>query len=370
MSKAFVIFDRDGTLIEHVHHLVDPKLVKMKSDLISSLTTLRDAGFQFGLITNQSVISRGLCSQKEVEAINEVILKELSVEGIYFEFSYICPHHPRDGCICRKPKTGLGDKAIIEHQMNPRTSYVIGDQESDMIFGKALGCSVIQVKGTAENSVYADYHATSLDGAANWILEDRRNMSAFQTIESRFAELTALLPKFQVHAGKAIEDAAVLIANAFRKGNKILICGNGGSAADSQHLAAEFVNSFSKDISRKALPAIALSTDSSVITSIANDYTFDNIFSRQIEAYASKGDVLLVLTTSGSSINCLNAIETSRVLGLGSIALTREYSAISGHVDICIEVPSKNTQHIQECHTLAYHLIAELVENMLFENLS
>jgi D-sedoheptulose 7-phosphate isomerase len=195
-------------------------------------------------------------------------------------------------------------------------------------------------------------------------------MGTFQTIESRFAELITLLPKFQVHAGKSIYDAAVLIAYAYRKGNKILICGNGGSAADSQHLAAEFVNSFSKNINRRALPAIALSTDSSVITSIANDYTFDNVFSRQIEAYASNGDVLLVLTTSGSSINCLNAIKTSKVLGLSSIALTREHSGISGHVDICIEVPSKDTQHIQECHVLAYHLIAELVENLLFDNLS
>lgn len=195
-------------------------------------------------------------------------------------------------------------------------------------------------------------------------------MSTVKTIESRFSELTSLLPKFQAHAGKAIEDAAGLIANAFREGNKILICGNGGSAADSQHLAAEFVNSFSKDIARKALPAIALSTDSSVITSIANDYTFDNVFSRQIEAYASNGDVLLVLTTSGSSINCSNAIDTARVLGLASIALTREHSVISDRVDISIEVPSNNTQHIQECHTLAYHLIAELVENLLFENLS
>jgi histidinol-phosphate phosphatase family protein len=173
LSKSFVIFDRDGTLIEHVHHLVNPKLVIMKSDIISSLSTLREAGFKFGLITNQSVISRGLISQKEVEAINELILKELAIEGIYFEFAYICPHLPRDGCFCRKPKTGLGDKAIVEHQMNPRASYVIGDQESDMIFGKALGCSVIQVKGSAENSVYADFHADSLAGAANWILEDR-----------------------------------------------------------------------------------------------------------------------------------------------------------------------------------------------------
>lgn len=187
-----------------------------------------------------------------------------------------------------------------------------------------------------------------------------------RTIEMRFDELVTLLPKFKLHAEKAIEEAALLISNAFKKGNKILICGNGGSAADSQHFAAEFVNAFSKEIKRKALPAIALSTDTSIITAIANDFTFDNVFSRQVEAYAAPGDVLVVFTTSGSSINCINAVASAKVLGVTSIAFTQESAEISNLVDLCIEVPSVNTQHIQECHMLAYHVITELVENNLF----
>lgn len=187
-----------------------------------------------------------------------------------------------------------------------------------------------------------------------------------RTIEMRFDELVTLLPKFKLHAEKAIEEAALLISNAFKKGNKILICGNGGSAADSQHFAAEFVNAFSKEIKRKALPAIALSTDTSIITAIANDFTFDNVFSRQVEAYAIPGDVLVVFTTSGSSINCINAVASAKVLGVTSIAFTQESAEISNLVDLCIEVPSVNTQHIQECHMLAYHVITELVENNLF----
>ena len=187
-----------------------------------------------------------------------------------------------------------------------------------------------------------------------------------RTIEMRFDELVTLLPKFKLQSEKAIEEAALLISNAFKKGNKILICGNGGSAADSQHFAAEFVNAFSKEIKRKALPAIALSTDTSIITAIANDFTFDNVFSRQVEAYATAGDVLVVFTTSGSSINCINAVASAKVLGVTSIAFTQESAEISNLVDLCIEVPSVNTQHIQECHMLAYHVITELVENNLF----
>jgi D-sedoheptulose 7-phosphate isomerase len=189
------------------------------------------------------------------------------------------------------------------------------------------------------------------------------------TIEVRFEQLVTLLPKFQSHAEKAIEEAAILIADAFAKGNKILICGNGGSAADSQHFAAEFVNAFSRKISRKALPAIALSTDTSVLTSIANDFTFDDVFSRQVEAYAIPGDVLVVLTTSGSSMNCIKAVASAKVLGVTSIAFSQEGAEISKLVDLCIEVPSDDTQHIQECHILAYHVITELVEDNLFGDL-
>jgi D-sedoheptulose 7-phosphate isomerase len=158
-----------------------------------------------------------------------------------------------------------------------------------------------------------------------------------------------------------------MIVSAFKNGNKILICGNGGSAADSQHFAAEFVNAFSRSIVRKGLPALALTTDSSVMTSIGNDFAFENIFSRQVQAYSKPGDILIVLTTSGFSVNCINAILEAKQTGVLCIAFTRTEAKVSELVDLAIEVPSKNTQHIQECHILAYHVITELVEKELFE---
>lgn len=185
-------------------------------------------------------------------------------------------------------------------------------------------------------------------------------------LEERFLELTDLIPEFKRHAEKSITSAADVIAIAFGNNKKVLICGNGGSAADSQHFAAEFVNAFSRDLERRALPAIALSTDTSILTSIANDFQFDNVFSRQVEAYGQSGDVLIALTTSGSSRNCLNAINVAQSLGLTTIALTKESGKISSLAQISIEVPSQNTQHIQECHMLAYHVITELVEDNLF----
>jgi len=185
-------------------------------------------------------------------------------------------------------------------------------------------------------------------------------------LEDRFIELANLIPEFRIHAEESITVAAEVIAVAFANSKKVLICGNGGSAADSQHFAAEFVNAFSRDLDRRALPAIALSTDTSILTSIANDFQFDNVFSRQVEAYGQSGDVLIALTTSGSSRNCLNAIKTGNSQGLKTITFTKEGSQISRIAQISIEVPSENTQHIQECHMLAYHVITELVEDDLF----
>ena len=185
-------------------------------------------------------------------------------------------------------------------------------------------------------------------------------------IALRFDELLELIPKFKNKSKEPIVATAMSIAKAFESGRKILICGNGGSAADSQHFAAEFVNIFSKEINRRALPAMALSTDTSIITAIANDSSYDQVFARQVEAYAEPGDVVIAFTTSGSSQNCINAVVSARARGAKTIAFTCVNADISKLVEISVEVPSTDTQHIQECHLIAYHIIAELVESQLF----
>jgi len=191
-------------------------------------------------------------------------------------------------------------------------------------------------------------------------------VGSMQISSTRILELIEILSIFSKDCADSIESAAALISKTFLAGGKVLICGNGGSAADSQHFAAEFVNAFSRDLDRKALPAMALSTDTSILTSIANDFQFESVFSRQVEAYGQPGDILITLTTSGSSKNCLAAINMAKSLGLTTIAFTRSGGQVSSLAEISIEVPSENTQHIQECHMLAYHVITELVEDTLF----
>ena len=170
MKKAFVLFDRDGTLIEHVHHLTDPDMVKFKPDLQMSLQILEKAGYRFGIITNQSVVGRGLATLPEIQKVNTRIIEYLKPLGIVFDFVYFCPHLPSTGCECRKPAISLGLKAVAEHQLVPSLSFMIGDQESDVLFGRDLGCTTIQVKGNAQKSPFADYYSENLESAAKWIL--------------------------------------------------------------------------------------------------------------------------------------------------------------------------------------------------------
>lgn len=165
----------------------------------------------------------------------------------------------------------------------------------------------------------------------------------------------------------AILSAAQTLVESLKSGGKILLCGNGGSAADAQHLAAEFVGRFMRE--RQPLPAIALTTDSSILTAIANDYGVENIFSRQIQALARPGDVLIAISTSGKSPNVLTAVNGAKRLGLKTICLSgKDGGELAPLVDFPLVIPSANTARIQECHIAIGHVLCELTEEALCAN--
>jgi len=161
---------------------------------------------------------------------------------------------------------------------------------------------------------------------------------------------------------KKITDVAWLIIDAIKSGNKLMICGNGGSAADAQHMAGEFICKFYQN--RQPLPAIALTTDTSIITAISNDYSYNDIFSRQVRAIGRKGDVLLGISTSGRSINVLESFKSAQGMGIKTVLLTGQTEKeIAKFSDIVITTPSGDTPRIQEMHLLIEHIICEIVEN-------
>lgn len=178
-------------------------------------------------------------------------------------------------------------------------------------------------------------------------------------------EWTGILEKFFSTRNEDLEKAIEACVKSLQAGRKILVFGNGGSAAEAQHFAAEMVNKFRKE--RPAIRVMALTTDTSILTSIGNDISFDTVFSRQVEGLGDGGDVVLALSTSGNSPNVVNALRTARKRKMTTIGLTGKGGGKMGPLcDLLLDVPSSDTPRIQEIHLLILHIIAQEIENKLF----
>lgn len=186
-----------------------------------------------------------------------------------------------------------------------------------------------------------------------------------EMIRAQLAEQRSLLKQIDLELADDIAAAVGMLVEALSVGNKLLVMGNGGSAADAQHFAAELVGRFR--LERRALPAIALTTDTSALTAIGNDYGFDRIFSRQVEALARPGDVVIGISTSGNSVNIAQALQSARAAGCRTIALLgRGGGTIKGMVDLPLVMPADATPRIQEGHITVIHIICDLLEQAIF----
>lgn len=190
-------------------------------------------------------------------------------------------------------------------------------------------------------------------------------MDFSQEIERQLREAIAVKEEMLSRDVQLIADIARLLSRTLREGKKAVIFGNGGSAADAQHVATELVNRF--EMKRRALPAIALTTDTSLLTAVGNDYGFEHLFARQVEALVEEGDVAIGLSTSGRSPNVLKGLEAARKRGAVTMGFTgRDGGQLKDMVDLCYCAPSSRTACIQEAHITAWHIICYLVERELF----
>ena len=189
-------------------------------------------------------------------------------------------------------------------------------------------------------------------------------MSIDDSIEQNFAEHLQVVEFVRMELAEPIKRVSQLLARTLSNDGTLFWCGNGGSAADSQHLAAELVGRFKKD--RRALRSIALTTDTSVLTCVGNDYSYKDVFARQIEALGRKGDVLVAISTSGNSENVLSAIRKAKDLGVLTVALLgKDGGPCKELAEHALVIPSKSTARIQECHILIGHIFCELIEKEL-----
>lgn len=181
-------------------------------------------------------------------------------------------------------------------------------------------------------------------------------------IKSKIVEIAENFNKLAENCDTKIKEASELILDSIKDGGKIMFCGNGGSAADSQHLAAELIGRYKKN--RKPIAGLALTTDTSTITAISNDFSFDDIFTRQIEALGRKGDILYAISTSGESKNIMNAINVAQEMKIKTIGITgNKKSEMNDKCDVTINVPANSPDRIQEMHIAVGQIICEIIEN-------
>lgn len=194
-------------------------------------------------------------------------------------------------------------------------------------------------------------------------------MDKVKFIDESLRESSEVKIKIIEECSKSILDSSEKITKSLKSGKKILLCGNGGSAADCQHIAAEFMIRLSHHINRPALPAIALTTDTSNLTAGGNDIGFENVFARNVEGLGNEGDILIAISTSGNSVNIIKAVEKAKVKKMEVIGLLGGTGGkLKNLVDTPVIIPSSNTQRIQEGHITVAHILCEIVETELYGN--
>jgi len=194
----------------------------------------------------------------------------------------------------------------------------------------------------------------------------RSDEEARWRLERELLDCAALAQRMSGEGAAAILTAVERITASFKAGGKLLLCGNGGSAADCQRMAAELVSRLSGERERPGLSALALTTDTSFLTAYSNDYGFEGVFERQVEAHGRRGDVLIAISTSGNSQNVIRAVRRARAMGIMTIGLLGEGGALTGLVDCPVVVPSRDTQRVQEVLLCVEHILCDLTESALF----
>jgi phosphoheptose isomerase len=375
-----VVLDRDGTLNVEVHYLSHPDQVELLPGVVEGLRALRSAGCRLVVVTNQSAIGRGLFDEARLTSIHDRLRALLASHGVSLDGIYHCPHRPDAGCACRKPGPLLIERAAADLGFDPAQAFVVGDKPCDIDLGRGVGATTLLVRtgyGAAHEAAgdaVADFVVDDLLGAAGVIIgalrADRTDVMSEQRQRARArAHLEASIEVTRQTVSECLPSiiaAVEVISSSFRAGGKLMLCGNGGSAADCQHVAAELVSRLTMAYERPGLPALALTTDSSFLTAFTNDINYEDVFARQVQALGKPGDVLFGISTSGNSRNVVRAVEQAQIQGIHTIGLLGSGGVLPTVVDVAIRVPSASTALVQETHLAVEHVICDLVERELF----
>lgn len=392
-KQKAIFIDRDGTINKYVGFLREAEQFELLKGVSEAIKKINQSGYLAVIVTNQPVIARGEVTYDGLQEIHNKMETLLGNDGAYLDGIYFCPHHPDSGyegeikelkfeCECRKPKPGMLFKAAKDLNIDLEQSWMIGDGNNDIQAGKNAGCKTALI-GDADYG--QDLTVDSLGSFVNKVVG--RNM---EKILSHVDLLIERYPALE-SCKDDILNAYYLLEESYSNGNKLLVSGNGGSAADSEHIVGELMKSFKlprkldKEFKSKliqedeelglalsenlqgALPAIALDGHLALSTAYMNDCEPLLCFAQQVNGFGNEGDIFLGISTSGNSKNILYAAVTAHAKGLKVIGLTgQKESKISEIADVCIKVPDTETFMIQELHLPVYHCLCLMLEDRFF----
>jgi D-glycero-D-manno-heptose 1,7-bisphosphate phosphatase len=374
-SKA-IFLDRDGVLNVFNGFVNEPDQLEVSEEAALAVKEINKSDYMAIVVTNQGGIALGYLDEEKLYKIHCKLEMELAKYGAYLDDIIYCPHYPatekeknigveelKVECDCRKPYPGMLFKAEKKFNIDLSKSIMVGDNDSDVKAGLSAGCKIS--KKIIANTFNKNH------------IEVLIKMSKIEDKETRIE----------------ISDAIDILVECFAKEGKLLIAGNGGSSSDSEHIVGELMKGFKIDRKIKnecfeknlakmlteeeynsfeynlqeAMPAISLSSHTSLCTAYSNDKSFDFVYAQQVYGYGKCNDVLLVLSTSGKSKNVKNAMVVAKALGMKVISLTGFNDELDDLSDVCIKVKEKDTCKIQEQHIKIYHFICEALESFLFE---
>jgi D-sedoheptulose 7-phosphate isomerase len=372
MTIRHVILDRDGVLNELAP--ADGYITKVAEwrwipGALDGLAALWGAGIRTSIATNQSAVGRGFMSDSQLAAIHTQMLADVARHGAAIDRVLVCPHQPSERCACRKPGPGLLAQALVQADIPLHETLMIGDDETDVEASWSVGMGAVLVRTGRGRATEARLRSLAvpvfddLAAAARAIIADEVPIAPEPRllIQRSFLQHARVLQSAAVSAPQALLEASEVVYQCLATGHKILACGNGGSAADAQHLVGEFVGRYVDD--RPARAALALTCDGATMTALANDYGYERVFARQVEALACPGDVLVAISTSGTSRNVIAAAIAARARACPVIGLTGETGGdLGAHCTIVLAAPSSVTARIQELHGLYIHALVEAFE--------
>jgi D-sedoheptulose 7-phosphate isomerase len=374
MNIRHVILDRDGVLNEMAPsggYVTRPTDWTWIPGSLDALALLARSGIKATIATNQSAVGRQLMSRLELDTIHAQMIADAESHGASITAVLICPHAPEDRCDCRKPRPGLIRQALQHAGSEVGETVLIGDDETDVEASWAAGITAVLVRtgrGRTTETGLSEMDVPVFDD----LFTATRAIVARQVSAPEASQLSVRLGFLQhlraartaaITVPRRLLEAADLTHQCLAAGGKLLACGNGGSAADAQHLVAELVGRYRDE--RPARAAIALGADSVTLTALANDYGYERSFSRQIEALARPGDVLVAISTSGRSPNVLEAVRVARSRGCKVLGLAGEGGELAALCDIVLTAPSTVVPRIQELHGLFIHIFVEELDRRL-----